>query len=240
MRHRKHPKPTGVKGHVVLPVDGSRPEFVPIRFPDTKPEIERYVLEATLRSAAKKGVNLYELTGPPIQNAENHLDFTLLTRGGEEFLDLMEVAPLSYIGGSYEKGPGSYFQGDMADAVIEAVTRKSNKYSSRGSTAVHLLIYSTDWRFRLSGGTQQLVAFYLHRGGHCFKSIAYYMPDDQETGEVALLCPIHPTTEEVERFDATTLRGRAILQVDLRSAHLEPGGNSVTFKIAPPPKRQQP
>jgi hypothetical protein len=64
--------------------------------------------------------------------------------------------------------------GDFADAVFELVKKKSRKYGGRRRVPLHLLLYSTDWRFLLSESVITLVRLYCARRPHVFSSIVYY------------------------------------------------------------------
>src|SRR2546427_9373266 len=142
-RGKKRTKPTGVIGPISLDPGAMTAEFASIRFPVTKPEIERYILDRAIETVRKKGHNLYSLAAAPIQNPESHFDFTLPTASGQQYLDLLEFAPLV---GSYQGAPGSYYVRDLAEELFEQITKKATKYGSRRRERIHLLTYTTDWR----------------------------------------------------------------------------------------------
>ena len=73
-------KPTGTTGHLSLDPHTRTAEFVMVKFPSTKPEIEQYVLDCTLAIVRKMGRNLYRLTAPAFQNFEQDFDFELFQR----------------------------------------------------------------------------------------------------------------------------------------------------------------
>lgn len=114
-------KPTGTIGDLTLYPDGRRPKFTPIQFPTSKAEIESQILHTTLEVARKSGLNPYDLDRDPEQNPENSFDFTLPTAHGEQYLDLMEVAPLEGIGGSYKKAQDYYNHGKLSDYISGCV-----------------------------------------------------------------------------------------------------------------------
>jgi hypothetical protein len=203
MTERGKKKPTGEIGHVH--VRGRNVTFVPVSFPTTKPEIERFILDAALaerhwkpgmKKPTGKAFELrahYGLKGEPIQNAESHFDFTLPTESGQTYLDLMEVALLREVGGSFAKATSRYCLGDRADALWAEVSRKSEGYGTGPSSGVHLLLYSTDYRFDLGQGVSALLIHMLHARTHCFRSVVYCVPNPDFTASVRLL---HPLSEE--------------------------------------------
>lgn len=74
-------KPRGDLGHLRL---GRDVAFAPLEIPQTKEEIEKWIVTAAVRAAAEKGQALYD--GQPRQNAEDDFDFTIETSHGREHL----------------------------------------------------------------------------------------------------------------------------------------------------------
>ena len=91
MGKKSRRKPRGRMGLVQLGPKRAFHEFV---LPPAKDEIERAMLRGALAAAARQGEDPYQLVGAPRQNPEDHFDFTLDTKRGPEYLDLMEAAPL--------------------------------------------------------------------------------------------------------------------------------------------------
>lgn len=233
----KHKKPTGTLGFVRIGVD-QPPHFTKLDFPGGKEEIERFILEATVRKAERDGLNLFHLKAHPVQNPENHFDFTLPTSNGEQYLDLMEVAPLSDTDGSYAKAPASYNQGDMADVILGLVLKKAAKYGVRMRTPLHLLMYTTDWRFRVSGETLQLVGCQLSKTEHCFSSVTHYVPDDAGDGELTMVFPESESQKQMNALDEARLRNMYVLQADVSKPLQSSDGRSMTFRLPPPPGKK--
>lgn len=210
-------KPTGTLGAVTFGSEGRMPAFNAVQFPPIKEEIETFVLNAALRQMRKNGQQCYDLIAEPVQNPQNSFDFTLLTSSGEQYLDLMEVAPLEHIQGSYDNAPHSYNHGGFADAVWGKVDAKSKKYGSSPRAVIHLLLYSTDWRFRIAEEVITLLAYWCICRTHCFKTIVYYIPHNQIQeeiqGELKLIYPRLP--EEFTNFDEMQYRQRQSAWSDL-------------------------
>ncbi len=115
MGSRRRPgKPTGEIGHVSVDPHSRDSDFVKVKFPTTKGEIEQYILDSAIDNVRQAGHNLYRLTSAAIQNVERDFDFTLPTDRGLQYLDLMEIKPPP---GKYSDAPGSYWVWDFAEAV---------------------------------------------------------------------------------------------------------------------------
>jgi len=230
---KKRTKPTGVIGPISLDPGARTAEFAPIRFPATKPEIERYILDRAIETVRKTGHSLYRLVATPIQNPESHFDFTLLTASGEQYLDLLEFAPLV---GSYQGAPGSYYVWDLAEELLEQVTKKATKYGSRRRERIHLLTYTTDWRFRPDLNVLSLLTLWLARQPHPFATIFYYSPDDHDFGDMWRLFPSRP--DELQRVDESALRDAVVLLADFSRMQVESSGAAVVPVSSPPRRRR--
>lgn len=210
-------KPRGTTGSVQL--GGGKPSaFVPIELPDTKEDIQDEILDGALRAGKEKDDPslpwFYRHAGRPVTNEENNFDFTLEIDGGEEYLDLIEAAPLATSGGSYEKLPLAYSQGELADALFRAILRKVIKYGPAGYRTIHLLLYDTDQKLRLGQGILDLLAVALQRQpAQPFTSVVYYTMTSKGQGRLALIHPRPP--EFFSTFDEAQARGIQVALVDM-------------------------
>jgi hypothetical protein len=195
----------------------------------------------------KNGQQCYDLIAEPVQNPQNSFDFTLSTSSGEQYLDLMEVAPLEHIQGSYANAPHSYNHGWFADAVLEKVDAKSKKYGPSPRAVIHLLLYSTDWRFRIAEEVITLLAYWCICRTPCFKTIVYYILHNQIQeeiqGELKLIYPRLP--EEFTNFDEMQYRQRRSAWSDLtqdpRIERSSTGSSiSVSYVEFSVPEREEP
>ena len=67
---------------------------------------------------------------------------TLKIDGESSYLELIEIAPLEHIRGSYEDAPSSYKPYDFAEYILSKLMGKSNKYqNSTNSDIVCTLMY---------------------------------------------------------------------------------------------------
>jgi hypothetical protein len=168
----KRRKPRGMIGSTTYYGDG-KAVFSQVDLPAKKDDIERVVLAAALDAEPPLDLRtFYALTTEPEQLREQDFDFQLTTRSGTKYLDLMEVAPLETVGGSYQKVPAYHSLAERVEAVYAKILTKSAKYG-RPRTSVHLLLYATDYRFDLEGGDGDLLAHRLNRREHCFATVLY-------------------------------------------------------------------
>jgi hypothetical protein len=267
-RRRKTPKkPSGTSGLVAFG-DAFPPRYVPVTFPTEKLEIERQVLESALLASKHGGLDLYSfyrLAGKPVQyEAENNFDYMLPTATGQEQLDLEEVAPLERLGRSYDAVELAYLHGERADAIYSLIRKKVQGYGPNPSSVIHLMLYATDWRLHICTGVLDLLSYWLLRDEHWFKSVVYFAPEAEGSGELEVIFP--RKREDFVGFDESYRRGwqtgiadlgnlrevpggvalkpRAIkepgpgeVKIEIRSARAPGGGFTTTYSriIAPPP-----
>ena len=192
MSHANEPrKPTGESGVTKISTgpDGARAEFEQLEFPKTKDQIEKLIVSNFLRLAPSTGVFSFPDCAVE-QNPESDLDFTLKCDDKKaRKLELMEVAPLEHLRGSYEAAPTSYKPYDFARYILEKALGKSKKYGSSNRTELHLLIYITDWRFILSESVTALLQYWTLTTPHNFAGIYVYMPITKAEGIPQLIFP---------------------------------------------------
>lgn len=229
-------KPAGMIGPIRMRLADKSAEFTPIRFPKDKAERERYIVTFVTQGILKRGDDPYQLTGNPVQNPESDFDFTLPTVAGTEYLDLMEIAPLDTVAGSYADAPGSYNHGEMADFICEKVLGKSRKYRAKPQPPIHLLLYSTDWRFRVGDGVLIIVAHCLARGDHGFKTVLYFVPDDETHGQAKRVYPLPPET--FKSFDEQAARHRRTLIGNPLQMQVESTG-AIVIPLSPPTSKRR-
>jgi hypothetical protein len=212
---------------------GKPPSFAQTTWPDSKRAIERFVVERSFGRGIRGPDlrKLYRLVAEPrINPEENGFDVILTTEAGEQYLELVEVAPLHRAGGSYDNAPISYFQGGRADVIFGEFLKKSTGYGTSPRATVHLLVYSTDFRFFLEPEVLDLLAYRALRGELCFASIVYYerYSDDDERLEL-----IYPrSASDWERFDEAGIRDRQVTLGDLSTMEALPNGG-VALKLGP-------
>jgi hypothetical protein len=228
--HRR--KPRGKQGHIEL-APRARATYHLAQLPETKEELESYIVDKTLRSAARDMVAVYRRSGDPFRTTENDFDFALPTAEGIQFIELMEFAPLHLFGNSYDNAPLSYVQGPMADVFVDMIKTKARKYGKRSVVGLHLLTYCTDARFEISDDVVDLVAWSCQQQVRPFASIAYLVPR-RDNDKLYMIFP--RAAEAFADFNAQVLRSKAVIRPDL-ARMTSPKDGSVEAPLAWPPWR---
>jgi hypothetical protein len=216
-------KPRGQIGYVEISSDVA---YHAVHLSHSKEEIEQWILEHALASArAGAGVDPYRLVSPPVRNPEPDFDFTLPTATGTEHLDLQEIVVLPKGASGYEDGRPVYDAEAMAEAVFQKIAEKSKHYG-KPRLPIHLLLYATDWRFRLVDSVVQRLILLLAQRKHVFVTISYFTPDDEENGEFISL---YPVAKELLAEYAARQAGRRelIIVADQRTAGLDGSGGVI-------------
>ncbi len=183
-------------------------------------------LGIALESARLGGRDPYELTAPPMPGPSmDDFDFHLSTRSGLEYLDLKEFKPYQ---GPHDSAPGAYLVSVMADAMWRLIARMSRHYESRDGTPIHLLIFTTDWRFQLSEGVLALVRHRAATCAHRFKSIAYLLPDDAKAGNLSMVFPA--PEPQLDSPSLLAIGSKVVMIADPNTFRIDPDGRfSVKF-----------
>jgi hypothetical protein len=184
-------KPIGVNGPVKIDAgsDSCKIEFQQLDFPKTKEEIEAFIVRGFLRDAVANNF-LPPVSVAPQQNAQDDFDFTLTIEGHEaKSLELMEIAPLEHLRGSYAMSPDKYKPYELAEYIKNKVLKKSERYRTSTGSGIVLLVYVTDWHFVLSELVLELLQYWLTHTSHCFQAIYSYQPIDLASGVVHVIFP---------------------------------------------------
>lgn len=176
-------KPTGTTGPLQVSAEGA--EFLQLEFPKTKEEIETFIVEAFVRNSGSMPLQISDWK----QNPQNDFDFSVETSEGPKFLELMEIAPLENLCGSYDKAPSSYKPYDFAAYILAKINGKSERYRGAASSNIGLLMYVTDWAFTLSQTLIALLQYWTAHQSHSFQYIFCYSPINTECGVANLIYP---------------------------------------------------
>jgi len=202
---KKLTKPTGITGPITVTfgATGSVAEFKQLEFPKTKEEIEKFIVNGFLKAAATLNF-LPQAVVSASQNDQANFDFSLkLTGGGTKSLELMEIAPLENLRGSYVSAPASYKPYDFARFIFEKLMAKSQRYKASNQGGLILLVYVTDWHFVLSQTVTALLQYWTCHTAHSFEAIYCYSPMDESSGIAELIYPTQTefwTTFDPERY----------------------------------------
>ncbi len=187
----KRSKRRGEIGSIKMSAGPAGPsvEWEKIPLPEGKADLEQFYAEqfvaAFNRAPLLPGLLITEVR----QNAENSLDFTLLTSLGQKWLELMEVAPFEFFGVPPDQAPNTHKPYDLAQWLHGKIMEKSRKYRSTRPGNLFLLLYLTDWRFLPSETAISLLQFWCNRKAHSFEAIFVYMPMTATEGHISLIAP---------------------------------------------------
>jgi hypothetical protein len=204
--NKKPSKPTGTMA--VLSVSSTGAEIKKLEFPKTKDAIEEFIVKTFIKNSSRMPLKITDV----FQNNENDFDFTIKTEEGTKYLELMEIAPLENLRGSYAQAPDHYKPYDFARYIVEKIFGKSKRYKSSPSsnTNICLLIYVTDWAFVPSESVIHLLQYWTANVPHSFQYICCYLPFDQFSGPVELIYPIKNSWKD---FDPEQYKEKEVLNL---------------------------
>lgn len=221
-------KPTGKTGSLKskLTVNGPRHQWEGIKFPETKDEIEAMMMNRFAQSCKPLGLRYEDIR----QNAENHFDFSAQKPSGPVYIDLMEAIYQTESGSPYLSKKKMVNVGHYVRQLLSMVLAKSRKYASRGNIPVHLLIYTTHWRFEFNEQVKQLLRFRLMTFPHNFEKVLYIHPKDEINDETAILFPVRG--DAFIGFDPILAEYQVYVNGDMSEARPNPDGTTtVTLDI---------
>jgi len=210
-------KPTGQIGPTrATVVEGGNIEiaFEKIAFPSAKDEVESFIVQDFLASVGKALASQGEafIFDSPTKNTANDFDFSVQSKQGPAFLELMEIAPLELFGGGYDKVPPKYKPYDLAQVVVKKVLGKAKRYSGNIGRPLFLLTYITHWGFTPSESTVALLRYFLCEEKHPFNAIFLYSPIEKGVGDARWLFPVPP--ELLAGVKPDQLKDNEVLNLD--------------------------
>ncbi len=187
-----HNKPSGKNGIARVKINPNSYVFVPIILPLDKASKENYFVERFVQETKKVGFKIHSYKA----NQENDFDFILNIGNHEDvYLELKEVLPqITEKGSPYETRNTSINNYDYANSVAKEIVAYSKKYSS--DKPLHLLLYTSDYKFALSDIATMLLKYFLKDQKLIFEYIFLYTPIDQTNGEVKLIYPSEQSFDE--------------------------------------------
>ena len=131
---------------------------------------------------------------------------------------------------------------ERGDELIATIRDKAAHYGRTG-TPLHLLVYSTEHRYRLGDVVIDWVSLWSARGQHPFATIHYYFPEEGESGELLPIFPRLPA--ELEQLRPDEFGGRQVARADFANAEIgakdrvrvklgriePPGAGPITIRI---------
>ena len=123
-------KPSGVSGFFQVRVNEQGQitgTFEQTPYAAEKAEVELQMVTSFIASMNKHLASSGEtfFLWNPSQNQEDDFDFTVDSRSGPGYLELMEIAPLT---GPYATAPSSYKPYELARTILGGILEKSNRY----------------------------------------------------------------------------------------------------------------
>ena len=191
--HREPKKPTGITGPVHISFKNPRPTatFTPFDFHTSKADVEMVVAEGFLSVSRRQSLLPYTIRRL-VKNPTDDYDFTLDTSTGSRYLELLEVAPKSFMMAGYQGAPSSYKSYDFARSILEGIMTKSSRYDSATSMHMILLLYETHWTFAPSAETLALLQYFAYQEKPKFEEIYWYHPITPGDGIVEFVYPTPP------------------------------------------------
>jgi hypothetical protein len=135
--------------------------------------------------------------------------------------------------GGYEGSPTTFPRKRLVNAIMSLIQQKGMHYGLNRRVKVHLLLYTTDFRFLVSDGVVLLAKLALQRNHYRFASVCYYAPIDKEAGVLQVLHPPPGGLPYVSVGDEGRMLEGVMTNFDPRQWHVdaEKGG---FFQPVPP------
>jgi hypothetical protein len=183
------PKPRGIIGvtRVQPGKKSTKVDFLPIDFPESKDEIESFIMKAFLDS-----VPLDLIPAPFIDVKhlpQNDFDFVDCGASKPTYIELMEIAPLETTIGGYSQAANIYNAGELVDYILGKILEKATSYRVDSNTRFVLLLYITDWKFYLSPTVISLLQYWTQKFQEIFSEIYYFKPRTNKDGEARRIFP---------------------------------------------------
>jgi len=194
-----------------------------IDFPTDKEGIERYVAQQFVMHPPKDEMEFF-LSNSLQQNLQDDLDFSVDTRNGNKYLELMEFAPLGKLRGKFNQIPTQHNVGAMADIFLREIEKKSIKYSNVPD--VFLVTYVTERALNLMPYLR-VIKSQMNQTPLSLERV-YYVSLHGTTGASSIrLCPL----EGAVLSQAQEAKWRKMIAYTPRHSEFRVGENSVDIPI---------
>ena len=194
-------KPTGRIGpfSVTTTPTGAVGAWNAIKFPKSKEEIERFIVDMWASAMRRAGATILKI----VPNKQNDFDFTIATPNGPVSMDLVEFIYRDGQGKPYDGETIKIQSADYASQLAETVWKKSAHYGKANSQPIHLLVYVTHWRFWSNEVAIRLTQHRLSEKPPIFETVFFIEPLDEKQGNARILFPSKDPLEghQPEEFD---------------------------------------
>lgn len=196
----KRNKPQGATGAIRIGPEGA--DWMVIEFPNDKAEREQLIANLFVKGfdgyVASQSEPSLAPFGPPQQNAEDDLDFTIESSQGVKLMELAEFAPLAVHGPKFSDAPLSIDPKEKADLAYELIHEKS---AHQGGTDRFLVLYKTEYGFWLDPLAIERLRRMLAAKPPNFDRVYFVSPHDLENASVSEIFPGKPHHIFGERTD---------------------------------------
>jgi hypothetical protein len=184
-------KPQGAVGALHIGPNGATWEV--ICFPEKKSVREQLLADLFVQGSAGYIASQSEPSlapfGPPKQNAERDLDFTVETAKGSMLLELAEFAPLADYGPKFCHAPNALDPKVKAPLAVDLILKKSRH---QGGPNRFLIIYSTEYAFKLDIVSIERIRRLLREEDVQFERIYYISIHNLSAASVSEVYPGTP------------------------------------------------
>lgn len=184
-------KPQGSSGPIQVGAGGAVWKVIP--FPEGKAEREELIAKLFVAAfdhyVAMQSEPSFAPFGQPIQNDENHLDFTVATSQGQKLMELAEFAPLHAYGPKFENAPKELHPKSKADLAFDLIAAKS---AHQGGKDRFLVIYVTEQGFWLDPISVERIRRKAHTSPPNFDRVYYLSPHDLTSASATEIWPGTP------------------------------------------------
>jgi hypothetical protein len=168
-----------------------------------------------------------------VQLNEDIFDFQLETGDEKRYLELQEIViPGKKRGPPYAPEEQVIHSPKFAKTFLAEITSKAIRYSAALSQPLHLLVYTTHWRFLPNEVVLKLVARALEATMFPFDRIYFFTRHDVATGRFVLL---FPNKDLIKDFSPQQFKDHRYVNFDLGSGVAVAEGDQVgvRFNLSP-------
>jgi len=198
-------KPVGTNGPVSI--SENEIEFQKLEYPKSKEAIEIAIVRSFADGNIPGGLQISSF----YQQDQNDFDFKVESNCGDLYLELMEIAPLEHLHGSYANAPSEYKPYDFSKYIFDKAMGKSTRYGGSKVPRIVLLLYITDWAFVLSDSVICLLQFWMQNQAHSFLKVFVHQPIQEGFGISHLIYPTPGV--HWRKFDPESLKDNLVKNI---------------------------
>lgn len=205
-------KPTGKIGSIKVQAGFGKVNKVwdTANFPKSKEEIENFFCDKFVSEFKRNGATFYSVE----RNKENDFDFTLNLPGGKVYLDLVEIIikKPGVKGSPYTEKDVVYGYQEYLSQVINLIKKKNEKYKTKSTVPIHLLLYFTHWKFAPNDNVIPLIQHDLKKEELSVENVFLYSLHAKDKGELRVLYPVEK--DYLDGVDIVEFRKNIFMNLD--------------------------